>query len=271
MRVRALALLGVLLVLLPAAPAAAEDHPLELSRDGVRWSAQMAGGLFESPVRWVPGDRRVVTFYARNSGPTSADLVLALVSADPDRLFADRHVTVTARVGAGSWVTLDTLGAGFRLNDEVLPVRTARRVEVAVTLDAFAPGEVQDRSLPLDFQLVLVDAGIRDGSASSGSGSGSTVGGGSGGGTGGPGSGPGGGGGTGDGNSAGGPGDGSPDGPGDGQGGAGSVVPPGLLPATGAPAVGATLLAAGALIGIGLALLMARRRRDDEETPDGTA
>ncbi|KRF36175.1 LPXTG cell wall anchor domain-containing protein [Nocardioides sp. Soil805] len=222
--------LGLLGLLATVLPAAAADEQLELSRDGRSWSHTLGGGVLDAGVRWVPGDTRVVAFHVRNGGETSADFSLAVLSDDPDGLLGHGLVTIHARLDDQAWTAVEDLDTDYRLSTEDLPVDGSARVEVRLAFTD-AGNEAQDLVLPVDFRLRLTDATVRQ---DDGTEDGTTEGGATGG----------------------------------GSTGGGSTTPDGVLPATGAPEVRASLLGAAALIGAGLALVLARRRREGDV--DGT-
>ncbi|QEO14086.1 hypothetical protein FLP10_06350 [Agromyces intestinalis] len=95
-----------------AAPAQAANPPIAISPDGVVYAAQYPGQLFEG-VLIVPTGSAVRPFWVQNTGPTGANLAIAVrdvQSADPEFLAALGISAVSGAQG-GAVVVLDEVGA----------------------------------------------------------------------------------------------------------------------------------------------------------------
>ena len=71
------ALVFAAVTLHPVAASAQTDR-LGLSSDGVTFAETLKKPLFDSAIRWVPGDVRVATFYVRNQAETAGNLQVAI-------------------------------------------------------------------------------------------------------------------------------------------------------------------------------------------------
>ena len=151
----------VLAVALDAAPAAARDD-VGLSIDGRHWSSDLSRPLLEPGFRWVPGDRKLASFYVRNQGPTGAHLTIAVETRDPDRLLADHDIALRARVASGTWRSLDNGQDAVSLLDGPLARGGTVRVDVRVRFRWSSGNTAQVDQLPLDFVVRLTQAGIGD-------------------------------------------------------------------------------------------------------------
>lgn len=136
-----------------AAPAAAADE-LGISSDGVTFTPTFHGPLFDSAVRWVPGDSRSATFYVRNQGGAPARMTVDILGDHVGDLLDSGDLTITASAGGETGSTTD--GAERRLitlpavePDEVVPVT------ISVDFDFSSPNDTQLRSTDLSFRINL--------------------------------------------------------------------------------------------------------------------
>ncbi len=224
-------LLGMTSLLLTvfAIPAHA-DGELGVSRDGVHWADSLSEPLFDSDFRWVPGDAQTTTFWVRNQAATGAELTVD-VRADGDlELLGPGDMTIEARAGNDAWLPLEngTLSAG-RLNDAIITAGTSSPVDVRIALKPESINQSQLRSLRLSFAATLSQS-MRDAddapAALDEPGHGVTV--------------------------------------ADGPRAVDSYNRAGVLPNTGAPEFMWIAISGSLLIGIGLALLVGRRRNDEK-------
>ncbi|MFT4083270.1 MAG: hypothetical protein QM638_11855 [Nocardioides sp.] len=106
------------------APAGAAADQLQLSWDRAHWSNSLAGTVFDSTERWVPGDVARRTFYVRDDGSGTATLSVTMTST---MSAAPRDLRLATRIGAGSWESAAGATARVRLGGlergAVLPVR----------------------------------------------------------------------------------------------------------------------------------------------------
>lgn len=140
---------------LTASPAVA-DPEVGLSSDGVTFTETLTTPLFDTSLRWVPGDDRTATFYVRNQGPTGALMTITARSADTDELLANGDMVIRARADGGPWVELQNAVP----SDQVLTDGIARGevvdVDVNVVFDFASPNESQ-----LDVLRARFDIGLR--------------------------------------------------------------------------------------------------------------
>lgn len=136
-----------------AAPAAAADE-LGISSDGVTFAPTFHGPLFDSAIRWVPGDTRDATFYVRNQGGTPARMSVDLLGDHVGDLLDSGDLTITASAGGESGST--TVGEERRLitlptveADEIVPVT------ISVDFTFSSPNNTQLRSTDLIFRINL--------------------------------------------------------------------------------------------------------------------
>ena len=135
---------------------------LELSVDGVTWTDDYAGALFEGLVL-VPGAEASATVWIRNATGDEADLRFAATRLDVDRVLSD---IVTMEVGisgggdaASDGATFAELRAqpNFAVAAEVEP-GGARRVEVTLRMSASASNEAQIDDLQFALEVSLSEA-----------------------------------------------------------------------------------------------------------------
>lgn len=135
---------------------------LELSADGVTWTEDYAGALFDGLVL-VPGAEATATVWVRNATANAADLRLAATRLDVTPGLADAvtmDVTVSGNVGEQSAdATFAELEAqpNFDVADSVEP-GGARRVEVTLRMATTAPNEVQIDDLRFSLEVTLSEA-----------------------------------------------------------------------------------------------------------------
>lgn len=136
-----------------AAPAAAAEE-LGISSDGVTFTPTFHGPLFDSAIRWVPGDSRDATFYVRNQGGATARMSVDILGDHVGDLLGSGDLTIMASAGGETGSTTD--GEERRLitlpgvaADEIVPVT------ISVDFDFSAPNDTQLRSSDLNFRINL--------------------------------------------------------------------------------------------------------------------
>ncbi|MDO9380341.1 MAG: hypothetical protein Q7T56_15965 [Nocardioidaceae bacterium] len=158
MSARAAAVLvgGVLIIGMTGGQAHAEDR-LGLSRDGQTWGPSIVGPLFDASVRWVPGDSRTSTFYARNQSTDGAELTVDLAGAAGDPLVSNGDLQVTAQADGGAPLPVD--GDGDRRLLEVDRLAQGEAVQVSVTarLRPEATNQTQVDQVRLRFRVTLTE------------------------------------------------------------------------------------------------------------------
>lgn len=146
----------VMAVFVTASPAAADDE-MGISSDGVTFTPNFHGPLFDSDLRWVPGDFRQATFYVRNQGGTPARLSIDILGNHVGDLLDSGDITIEASAGGKSGSVSD--GAERRLltlpkvaDGQVVPVT------VSVNFDFSSPNDTQVRSTDFRFRINLSQA-----------------------------------------------------------------------------------------------------------------
>lgn len=157
---RATALLTtVLLVGVPGGPAHA-GRDIDFSRDGRTWAPQLTAPLFAPEMRWVPGDRRVASFWVRNGGPAGAVMrVRAEVVGD---LVHRGDVILRARTARTGWVEL---GGPVSTADRGPGVGRSgsTRVDVEATFDPAATNQTQEEQVELGVDITLTADRVDEG------------------------------------------------------------------------------------------------------------
>jgi hypothetical protein len=157
-------LLAVALVLLlTAAPAHAADE-LGLSRDGVTWTPQLTDPLFDSSVRWVPGDVRSESFFVRNQSSADGRLSIDILGTSIHTLLDTGDVDIDAQGAGGAWVVVSSPGTHRLLSEGSVPAGGVREVVVTVHFDPASTNVSQLKSLELAFRVNLVQDVAADGS-----------------------------------------------------------------------------------------------------------
>jgi len=156
------------MLVLTAAPAHAADE-LRLSRDGVTWAPDLADPLFDSSVRWVPGDVRTESFYVRNESAQAGRLAIDILGTPVHTLLDTGDLDIDAQGAGGAWVSVSTPGTHRLLSDGSVPADSARRVDVTVHFDSASTNVSQLKSLELAFRVFLVQDVDEDDSDSDGS------------------------------------------------------------------------------------------------------
>lgn len=150
--VRGLFALALGLVLaLPGSAHAADE--LGLSNDGNTWNGALTP-LFDSSVRWVPGDTRAADFYARNQSGDDADFRVRLVPEIRD-LYDTGRLEMLARADGGDWTAI---GSDWT-SPEVLAAGDSTRIEIQATLLPAADNSTQALSFSFDVGVQLTYTG----------------------------------------------------------------------------------------------------------------
>jgi hypothetical protein len=150
---------------------------LELSADGVTWSEDFTGTLFDGLVL-VPGAEATATVWVRNAAPDMGDLRFAATRLDVSSGLAEAvtmDVTVSGPAGErSSDATIAELLAEprFVVADEV-EAGGVRRVEVTLRMATTAPNDVQIDDLQFSLEVTLSEAvaevpGVPSGSSGGG-------------------------------------------------------------------------------------------------------
>ncbi len=152
-------LLCMTVVLLgPTAASAAVESELQLSRDGVHWADSLNDPLFDTTMRWVPGDSEYATFFIRNRGGGDGDLTVDVVSSSVGNLIDSGDLHITAKGGGGAWTSVSTPGRHRLLTRPSVPNRQMLPIEVNVRFDRASVNATQLRASTLKFIVTLTES-----------------------------------------------------------------------------------------------------------------
>lgn len=152
-------LLMAALVAVTAGPAGA-DPEIGLSRDGTSWASSLGAPLFDSGIRWVPGDSRVASFFVRNESADPAELSVDVLGSRIDSLLDTGDVTISAQGGSGGWREISTAGTHQLVSDVAARSGAAARVSVKVDFDPASTNMSMRRDLDLRFRVRLIQAAV---------------------------------------------------------------------------------------------------------------
>lgn len=164
MRFRPVAVIAVLIgvlgaALVPATGASADSVAagsggVAFSTDGRTWGRTMPDALFDSRLRWVPGDSRTATLFVRNDSGLSARMQVEEVASPVDGLRDRGALTVEFRVGGESW--RPSAGPGDRgVSSTPIAPNEVRSVEVRVSIPWESTNDAQTTAVNLDLRIVL--------------------------------------------------------------------------------------------------------------------
>lgn len=137
-----------------AAPAQAAGE-LGLSPDGTTWGSALPGPLFDPASRWVPGDSEVRSFYVRNQSGDDGILDVALVTGPVETLIATGDLKVSAKVGNGPYSSAETTGSHLLVNQVFVPSGAVRKVNVKIDFDPASSNQSQLLRLDFHFNVTL--------------------------------------------------------------------------------------------------------------------
>ena len=146
--VRWLAVAAMIGVTTSPAVAAGE---LELSRDGTSWSPDLSEPLFDSNVRWVPGDIRSSSFFVRNLTSQQGRLSMDILDTAATELIDTGDISIDAQGAGGAWTPATQAGIHRLLSDGVVPGGATRRIDVTIAFDPASGNYSQLKSLALHF------------------------------------------------------------------------------------------------------------------------
>ncbi|GAB2769174.1 hypothetical protein GCM10027020_22880 [Nocardioides salsibiostraticola] len=138
--------------------ASAQTDRLGLSSDGVTFAETLKKPLFDTTIRWVPGDVRVATFYVRNQADTAGNLQVAIKRVVLDDLIETNWLKVSARAGSKPFTSVTTGGRASLVENVVINHGDVLPVRVRVELLPDAPNFTQVLSSELDLLVRLSDA-----------------------------------------------------------------------------------------------------------------
>lgn len=153
----ATASLAVVVLPASASPLASASDQLQLSRDGVSWTPEFDGTLFDDDTAVAPGGSSTATFYVRNASGDSADL--SVVATQANTGLPAEQLTIVVAVGDGPTARSSsrTFAAiahspGFDV-DQRLPAGGSRRVDVTLRLDRDAGNETQRQAVSFRLEV----------------------------------------------------------------------------------------------------------------------
>ena len=161
-------LMAVLLVALPCSvafstPAAATEGALDVSQDGVTWVDSITDPLFDSDVRWIPGESRTGSFFIRHRGGTPGHLVVDVIGSASGGLLDSGDLHVSARGGGGTWREISTAGTHRLLTVPDLPSGAIEKIVVTVAFDQRSTNATQQSAAHLLFRVTLTESSATDG------------------------------------------------------------------------------------------------------------
>ncbi|AJT40447.1 LPXTG cell wall anchor domain-containing protein [Psychromicrobium lacuslunae] len=150
-----LALVMVAVLTLGFANTAQAAGELELSKDGNRWAQSIAAPLFDPQQKLVPGGSLKTEFWARNSGPSAAQLSVKLGSTTLGELFQRDLLSLSVSASNGTvWTASRTASNSANLLAD-LPVSGTQKLTLTISLAVAAANDTELRSVPVDLQLIL--------------------------------------------------------------------------------------------------------------------
>ncbi|WP_229051181.1 hypothetical protein [Aeromicrobium sp. Leaf350] len=145
------------------AAVSATEAAVSVSADGATFVPQLQIDLFDTSLRWVPGDVREATFMVRNDAAADARMDITLVQKGLPAAAAE-HVLVSADVpSVTDGPTVDGLANDPLLNRSLLAAGGAVPVTVRVQISPDAPDSAQ--LLQHDFALLVTLSTITSASA----------------------------------------------------------------------------------------------------------
>lgn len=150
-------LTAMVTVFVVAGPAAAASE-LGLSNDGVTFSSSLPDPLFDSAIRWVPGDSRTATFYVRNQSTDVGSLAVDVLGGHLGTLMDSGDIRITVTGGGGV-----TTPASDGIEHRVLTasgISGGATFPIAVTVDfsESSTNETQLISTDLKFRVTLTQS-----------------------------------------------------------------------------------------------------------------
>ncbi|MEO7348930.1 MAG: hypothetical protein ABIW32_03585 [Terrimesophilobacter sp.] len=143
-----------------SAPALAASSVIEFSSDGVNYSSSLASPLFQNIAQMVPGDSQTSTFWIRNAASSAGFLRLVLsdvTSSDPALASA-----LTLRIKTDTFidqrVTLNQATPCWVLAEDFLNPTTAVKVVATLTLGDLRSTDGQNVSASFRMRAGLSDA-----------------------------------------------------------------------------------------------------------------
>jgi LPXTG-motif cell wall-anchored protein len=156
---------GRIVVLLTAAvlaggswsAASAATGGLEVSMDGSTWVDSISDPLFDSDLRWVPGDARTASFFVRNQGGSTADLTVDVIGSTAGGLLDSGDLSITATGGGGVWEAANSPGTHRLLTTPDVADGATEEIEVTVAFNGASPNQTQLLAAELTFLVTLTD------------------------------------------------------------------------------------------------------------------
>lgn len=158
-RIVVVALTSLGLLMAAGAATAQADSPfIGLSRDGVTWSSSLDGPLFDTDMRWVPGDSETSMFFVRNDYGTDGELALDILAGDgAQSLFDSGDLRVSVQIG-GERQTVSSAEDRRLIDDLDVANGDVADIEVNVSLDSASTSRTQLSSASFAFRVTLSGA-----------------------------------------------------------------------------------------------------------------
>lgn len=143
------------------APAHAAGE-LGLSVDGVTWVQSINTPLFDSSMKWVPGDSESVVFYLRNQGGSAGNLTVDVIGSKAGRLLDSGDLHITATGGGGDWQVVSRSGQHRLLTAPNIADQAVVPITVSATFDQSSTNDTQLSSANVRFLVSLSQAAAVD-------------------------------------------------------------------------------------------------------------
>lgn len=158
-RVRGLMLLLAAILVAAIAPAqhTFASTGILLSNDGTKWAQTLPEPLFDSAIRWVPGDERTSRFYVRNDTDITAVMSVDILVGQVEDLLDTGDVRIDVRIAGGPWTTTAKSGT-YHLSTGTAGAGATYPIDVRVRFLADSANISQIHVLDLRVLVTLTDA-----------------------------------------------------------------------------------------------------------------
>ena len=144
------------------APARAAGE-VGLSLDGVTWTPSITAPLFDSSMKWVPGDSESVMFYVRNQGGSLGSLTVDVIGSNAGTLLDSGDLEVTAKGGGGTWKPASQAGEHQLLSVPHIKDQAVEPITINATFDRSSSNTTQVSVASLQFRVTLTQAAYVEG------------------------------------------------------------------------------------------------------------
>lgn len=140
--------LSLITLLAGLSPANATEEIL-VSEDGVVWKSSISDPLFNTPIRWVPGDNEIRNFWVKNNASSQGVWVMHTDGLD-SALFSSGAIEIKVRVNGGAWKEIDESNRTLKGK---LPKGESTMFEVNAVFSESSTNPSQNETLPLSFRF----------------------------------------------------------------------------------------------------------------------